>query len=81
MQKTAQKVIDRLPRDSLQRVVVAIDSLASDPRPVGCKKLVGKYNHYRARMGDWRITYTVEDKKLVITVVKVAPKGGAYRNL
>ena len=81
VQKTAQKVIDRLPRDLLQRVAAAIDGLASDPRPIGCKKLVGKYDHYRVRVGDWRITYTIQDDILVITVVEVAPRGGAYRNL
>ena len=81
VQKTAQKVIDRLPRDLLQRVAAAIDSLASDPRPAGCKKLAGKYDHYRVRVGDWRITYTIQDDILVIAVVEVAPRGGAYRNL
>ena len=81
VQKTAQKVIDRLPRDLLQRVATAIDNLAIGPRPAGCKKLVGKYDHFRVRVGDWRITYTVEDDILVITVVEVAPRGGAYHNL
>lgn len=81
VQKTAQKVIDRMPRDLLQRVAAAIDSLAIDPRPAGCKKLVGKYDHYRVRVGDWRITYTIQDDTLVITVVEVAPGGDAYHRL
>ena len=51
VQKTAQKVIARLPKDLLRRIAVAIDDLAVDPRPQGCKKLVGMYDHYRVPRG------------------------------
>jgi mRNA interferase RelE/StbE len=78
--KTASKILARLPKDLLRRITVALDGLALDPRPSGCKKLAGKYDHYRVRVGDWRITYTIEDDMLVVTVIEIAPRGGAYRN-
>jgi hypothetical protein len=31
------------------KLVAAIDALADDPRPVGCKKLAGSANRYRIR--------------------------------
>jgi mRNA interferase RelE/StbE len=61
--------------------MTAIQNLAVDPRPEGCKKLVGKYEHWRIRVGDWRITYTIQDDELIIVVVEVSPRGGAYRTL
>ncbi len=79
--RSAAKILDRLPKDLLRRIAAAIDGLTADPMPSGCKKLVGKYNHYRVRVGDWRITYTIEDDVLVVTVIEIRPRGGAYRNL
>jgi mRNA interferase RelE/StbE len=81
VKKAASKVLARLPKDLLRRIAVAIDNLAVDPRPSGCKKLVGLHEYYRVRVGDWRITYTVQDDILLVIVVEVAPRGGAYRDL
>lgn len=79
--KSEQKVLERLPRDLLQRIRRAIKGLAADPRPPGCKKLAGFENYYRLRVGDWRITYAIFDDTLVVLVIEVAPRGAAYRRL
>ena len=81
VEKSAQKVLRRLPRDLLNRLASEIEGLAFDPRPPGCKKLVGFHDHYRVRVGDWRIIYTIQDDVLVVLVVEIAPRGGAYKNL
>jgi mRNA interferase RelE/StbE len=71
----------RRDRPLLQRIDEAIRSLASDPRPGGSKKLVGKQfdNLYRIRVGDWRILYAVEEDRLVILVLDVVRRDQAYR--
>ena len=74
-----QKVFRRLPRNILQRIREAISGLTTDPRPPGCKKLVGYENLCRLRVGDWRISYAVEQEQLIILVIEVAPRGSAYR--
>lgn len=74
-----QKVFRRLPRNILQRIREAISGLAKDPRPPGCKRLVGYKNLDRLRVGDWRISYAVEQEQLIILVLEVAPRGSAYR--
>lgn len=79
--KRAEKVLYRLPRDLLARVRAAINDLAHAPRPDGCKKLAGFDNFYRIRVGDWRISYAIEDELLIILVLEVSPRGDAYRNL
>jgi mRNA interferase RelE/StbE len=76
-----QKVMRRLPGDLLARIDQKIGTLADDPRPPGCKKLAGYDNLYRVRVGDWRISYAVEDDQLMVLSLEVAPKGGAYRDL
>ena len=81
IQKPAKKVLTRLPQDLFRRITVAISTLAYEPRPFGCKKLVGIRDSYRIRVGDWRIIYTIEDDVLLVVVIEIAPRGGAYRNL
>lgn len=76
-----KRMLRRLPVDLLQRIRETIRSLADDPRPPGCKKLAGHADLYRVRVGDWRISYAVEDDRLIVLVVEVAPRGAAYREL
>jgi mRNA interferase RelE/StbE len=35
-------------------------------------------DHWRVRVGDWRIVYRIEDGRLVVVVVRVAPRSGVY---
>lgn len=79
--RDARRAMKRLTPQLIERLVAAIEALAPNPRPTGCKKLVGRPNHYRVRVGDWRISYAVYDDMLLILVVEIAPRGGAYRNL
>ena len=81
IKRDPQRTIKRLPQPLIRRIVGAIEGLALDPRPHGCKKLAGMDNHYRIRVGDWRISYAVYDDRLLILVVEVAPRSGAYRSL
>ena len=76
-----QKILRKLSKDVLHRIDRALLSLASNPRPVGCKKLAGYDNLYRIRVGDWRISYAVEDDRLIVLVLEISPRSGAYRSL
>jgi len=75
-----KKVLAKVPGDLRRRLLTALHGLAADPRPAGCKRLKG-YDLYRVRVGDWRITYAIEDDKLIVLVAEIAPRGGAYRDL
>jgi mRNA interferase RelE/StbE len=78
--RKAEKTIKRLRGDMLERTRQAIRSLAENPRPVGYKKMVGYKNMYRIHVGDWRIIYAIENDKLIVLVLEVAPRGKIYRN-
>jgi len=77
----AEKVLRRLPRDLADRIVWAMLGLETNPHPPGCKRLKSHDELYRLRVGTWRITYAVQDDKLIVVVTETAPWSGAYRNL
>jgi mRNA interferase RelE/StbE len=53
--------------------------LVNNPRPDGCKKLVGLDNIYRIRVGLYRIVYRIEDEILYIEVIKIGHRKDVYR--
>lgn len=77
IKKSAQKEIKNLPNKELKKVIDKIASLASEPRPTGCKKLSGE-EKYRIRVGSYRVLYSIEDDILVIYVVKVGHRKDVY---
>jgi mRNA interferase RelE/StbE len=76
---TVLKTLNRLPKDVVVRISAAINELANDPRPRGCKKLRSRGDQYRLRVGDWRIVYSVEDSILVVWVLEVGHRREVYR--
>ncbi|MEW5827713.1 MAG: type II toxin-antitoxin system RelE/ParE family toxin [Chloroflexota bacterium] len=78
--RKAEKSLKRLKGDTLERIRRAIRSLGEEPRPVGSKKLSGYETLYRLRVGDWRIIYAIEDDRLIVLVLEIAPRGSVYRN-
>ena len=79
VERQPQEVFRRLPRDLLQRIRLKIRGLAKEPRSPGCKILQGYDNLYTIPVGGWRISYAVEDDRLIVLALEVAPRGDAYR--
>ncbi len=75
---SAQKEIRKLQKPDVAKVVKAIGTLASNPRPSGCKKLVGSKNTYRIRIGDYRVLYFIEDTIRIVEVSGVKHRREAY---
>lgn len=76
--RSAEKDIRHLPKPDRQRVGKAIRTLADDPRPTGCDKMVAREG-YRIRVGVYRITYDVDDEVGQVTVYRVLHRKDAYR--
>ena len=77
IKKTAQKELESIPIKDLQRIVFKIQSLAENPRPIGCVKLSGQ-ERYRIRQGNYRILYSIQDDLLLIYVVKIGHRKDVY---
>lgn len=66
-----------IPKHDVLRILKAIESLADEPRPVGCEKLSSQ-EKYRVRQGVYRIIYEVQDRQLIVCVVKVGHRRKVY---
>jgi mRNA interferase RelE/StbE len=81
IKRSAVKEIEAIPqKKERQRIIRRIGQLASDPRPPGSRKLSG-HDKYRIRQGAYRIVYSIEDKELIVVVVKVGHRKDVYRGI
>jgi mRNA interferase RelE/StbE len=78
---SALRVFERLERRSRGRLAEAIWALADNPRPRGCRKLAGQEGFYRIRVGDYRVIYEIQDRALVVLVLKLGHRRDVYRGL
>ena len=76
--KSVAKDLRALPKADVAKILQRIRSLATDPRPAGCEKLSSQ-ERYRIRQGRYRIVYEIEDRRLVVLVVKIAHRKDVYR--
>lgn len=76
--REAAQTLMRIDRTTAKRIRMKIDQLASDPVSLAnsVTALKGETGLMRLRLGDWRVIYTAD--LVVLLVLKVAPRGGAY---
>ncbi len=77
--KPAGKQIAALDRTVQNRIIDRLTPLGDNPRPAGSKKLAGPDAFWRIRVGDYRILYTIEDRRLVVLVIKIGHRREVYR--
>lgn len=76
---SAAKSLAKIEKKTRLRIIGAIELLAVDPQPPGVKLLRGgKQGRWRARVGDYRIVYTVENDRLIVLVLRVAHRREVY---
>jgi mRNA interferase RelE/StbE len=78
--RDAAKALKSMPKTTAVLIMQKVSALAADPFAPNnnVKKLVNR-PECRLRVGDWRIFYAVHEGKLVIEVIRIAPRGGAYK--
>ncbi|HSH31764.1 MAG TPA: type II toxin-antitoxin system RelE/ParE family toxin [Candidatus Saccharimonadales bacterium] len=79
--RSVKKELEKLGQASRTAIVKKILSLAADPRPAGCRKLRESQDLYRIRYGNYRIIYQIQDKTLIIVIIKVGHRKEIYRGL
>ena len=75
---SAEKELNGLPVKLIKRILGRLEALASNPRPPGCKKLVGGDKEWRIRIGDWRVVYEIDDKAKTVDVTRIAHRREVY---
>lgn len=76
---SAKRELRRLDRTMVPRIIATVESLTDNPRPPGSRKLQGAEHTYRIRVGTCRIVYEVHDVSVKVIIVRVRPRGKAYR--
>lgn len=62
-----------------RRVARRIEQLAEEPRGGGAVKLRGADDVWRARVGEYRLLYGIEDDRLIVLVIKIGHRRDIYR--
>lgn len=77
-QEQALNEVAALPIAVRRRIFAAVERLAENPL-IG-KALKGKWQGLRrARIGDYRVVYSIERDELLILILRVAPRKDVYR--
>jgi mRNA interferase RelE/StbE len=79
LERGAERDLSRLSSEVHDRVIVAIQALALDPRPPGCRKLTGSKDDWRIRVGDYRVVYEIADQIRIVRVNRVRHRREVYR--
>ena len=80
IKRQAIKVLQRMPRQQARRIRNELDDLAENParRDLDVAKLRGR-SGFRLRVGDTRVIFERDDETRVIDVLRIAPRGQAYK--
>ncbi len=77
--RQAIKALRKMSANEAALIRSKIQEFALNPFAVpNVKSLVGRPGH-RLRIGDWRVIFEVAQSEQVISILKIAQRGGAYR--
>ena len=79
LERSVERALKRLSLPDFTRILIALKELASNPRPPGCKKLVGGERDWRVRVGDYRVLYEIDDVEKAVRILNVKHRRDAYR--
>ena len=79
VERSAKKALVRFPKADQDRILAVIDGLAVDPYAARNVKSLQGRDGYRIRIGDYRLMYRIDNGRLVVVVLEISQRGGAYR--
>ena len=74
----AHRQLRKLERAIQIRLLQRIETLSTNPRPSGVKKLAAEADLYRIRIGEYRVVYQIRDRDLLILIVKIGHRREIY---
>ena len=79
VERSAEKDLKRIASEVRPKLATAIRALAEDPRPPGCRKLVGSENDWRIRVGSYRVIDDIADEIRIIRITRIRHRKDSYR--
>jgi mRNA interferase RelE/StbE len=78
--KPAAKDLERLERRVAEQIVRKVEWLAQNLEQVPHEPLHGRWaGHFKLRVGDWRVVYTIDRQRRLIVVHAVGHRRQIYR--
>ena len=78
--KSALKVLLKMPVSIAKHMRLELEKITDDPAAYrGDWKSLSGSDFWRLRVGDWRVICELHDGGLVLLVLKIAPRGDAYK--
>jgi mRNA interferase RelE/StbE len=74
----ARRDLRRLDPPVRRRIVDGLDRFVADPFSGDIRKLNSL--EWRLRIGAWRVRFSFDDERRLIVVLRVLPRGRAYRD-
>lgn len=71
IERPAIRDVRRLPESDRNAVEEAVARLGSDPGSVDLKKLAGRRNEWRMRVGNWRVLVEMDNAAGVIRILGI----------
>ncbi len=78
--RAAQRDLRRLDPQVRRRVIDALAGLSVQPARGDIRRLAASGEEWRLRVGDWRVRFTREHATNTVHVLRVLPRGRAYRD-
>ena len=75
--RSAEKDLRRLDPPIRKRVLGGLDRLLAEDRSLDVRRLTGS-EHFRLRVGDWRVIFDYDRETNTVLVRRVLPRGRAY---
>jgi mRNA interferase RelE/StbE len=79
LERAAERGLRRISADIFGRIITQIRALSENPRPQGCRKIIGSKSDWRIRITDYRVIYEIDDKKNIVRVMRVRHRREVYR--
>lgn len=79
VERRAERDLKGLPAQDFRRIVVAIQALAENPRPPGCRKITGSKSVWRIKVGPYRVVYEIDERSNAIRIMRVRHRRDVYQ--
>jgi mRNA interferase RelE/StbE len=80
LRRKAQQALDKLPGNDFDAVLETLKGLAETSRPRGVEKIKSA-GLWRVRQGNYRIVYSIDDARKIVTVLRIGHRREIYRPL
>jgi len=79
--RDALKALRKMQPEKAKDIRDAIDRVAADPSAPNnnLRPLRAVPDGFRIRVGDWRVSYTLDRASQTLRVFEIKPRGGAYQ--